>query len=133
MTCFVVLFFAACNQTKPISKKETDPKLVEAGNQLKLLIESVDNSFNGNFNPETDSGVPFAPRSLMPDKSLKLVPSRDWCSGFFAGCLWEMFELTGDQQWEKPAIRFTEPLEDQKLNGKTHDMGFKMMPTFGKA
>jgi rhamnogalacturonyl hydrolase YesR len=64
---------------------------------------------------------------------LKLVQGRDWTSGFFAGNLWMMYELTGDEKWKEQALQFTLPLEPQKWNGNTHDMGFKMFCSFGHA
>ncbi|HCY41881.1 MAG TPA: glucuronyl hydrolase [Prolixibacteraceae bacterium] len=127
-----VLLFTACFQTTPGSKKPDDPNLVRAGEQLNLLIQSIDNKLNTEDEPEKGGDLSMFPRSLNMGGQLKLVPSKDWCSGFFAGCLWEMYGSTGDKHWRESAIRFTEPLEDQKLNGKTHDMGFKMMNTFGK-
>ena len=60
------------------------------------------------------------------DGKLKLVPARDWTSGFFPGNLWMMYELTGDKKWKEKALEFTLPLEPEKWNGNTHDMGFKM-------
>jgi unsaturated chondroitin disaccharide hydrolase len=71
-----------------------------------------------------------APRTLENGK-LKMVASRDWTSGFFAGQLWQLFEATGNGEWKKLADSFTRVLEREKFNGGTHDMGFKMYPTFG--
>lgn len=71
-------------------------------------------------------------RSLQKDGSLNLVPSRDWCSGFLAGTLWQASVFTGDKDLQKLAVQFTLPLEREKFNGKTHDMGFKMMCSFGQ-
>ena len=127
-----VVMFAACFQSTPASKTLNDPNLVRAGEQLNLLIQSVDDKIKTADKSETGGDLPLFPRSSDNNGQLKLVPSKDWCSGFFAGCLWEMYESTGEQRWKESAIRFTEPLEDQKLNAKTHDMGFKMMNTFGK-
>jgi unsaturated chondroitin disaccharide hydrolase len=44
-----------------------------------------------------------------------------------------MYELTGDEKWKEEALQFTLPLEAEKWNGKTHDMGFKMFCSFGHA
>jgi len=71
-------------------------------------------------------------RSLNSDGSLNLIPSKDWCSGFYAGSLWMGSVLTGDKELEKLAEEFTKPLEKEKFNGKTHDMGFKMFCSFGQ-
>jgi rhamnogalacturonyl hydrolase YesR len=67
------------------------------------------------------------------DGKLKLVRSRDWTSGFFPGNLWMVYELTGDEQWKQYALEYTLPLEQEKWDGGTHDLGFKMFNSFGKA
>jgi hypothetical protein len=73
----------------------------------------------------------LSPRSVRQD-TLFLVPSRDWTSGFFAGNLWFTYELTGNEFWKSKAIEFTDPMEVEKTNGRTHDMGFKMFCSFGQ-
>ncbi|GAL71859.1 hypothetical protein [Jejuia pallidilutea] len=38
------------------------------------------------------------PRSVtLSNNTIKKVPSKDWTSGFFAGNLWQIYELTGDE------------------------------------
>lgn len=71
-------------------------------------------------------------RSLNADGSLNLVPSKDWCSGFFPGTLWLATDLTNDKELHQLATGFTRSLEPEKFNGQTHDMGFKMMCSFGQ-
>jgi hypothetical protein len=71
------------------------------------------------------------PRSIEYNGLLRLVPSSDWCSGFFPGNLWYIYELTGNKKWEKLANKFTLKIEPEKTNGATHDMGFKMLSSFG--
>ena len=71
------------------------------------------------------------PRSVTKDNHLKLVPSKDWTSGFFPGALWHLFESTKKDYWRNQAEKFTERLEPEKFNNKTHDMGFKMYCSFG--
>ncbi len=71
------------------------------------------------------------PRSVTKDNRLKLVPSKDWTSGFFPGALWYLFESTKKDYWRNQAKKFTERLEPEKFNNKTHDMGFKMYCSFG--
>jgi rhamnogalacturonyl hydrolase YesR len=73
-----------------------------------------------------------SPRTIE-NGNLKLVKSRDWTSGFFPGNLWMVYELTGDEKWKKQALDFTLLLENEQWNGGTHDMGFKMFCSFGKA
>lgn len=76
-------------------------------------------------------GTLVTPRTLDKDGSIKLVASRDWTSGFFPGELWYMYEYTKDKKWADEARRFNDPLEREKTNGRTHDMGFKVYCSFG--
>ena len=71
------------------------------------------------------------PRTLNADGTLQLVPSRDWTSGFFPGSLWLLYEYTGMESWRASAQKFTRNVEQEKSNGTTHDMGFKMFCSFG--
>ena len=81
--------------------------------------------------PLRDS-VLTSPRTIK-NGEMKLVPSRDWTSGFFPGNLWMLLELTKDKKWEGLAIEFTLPLEKEQWNTGTHDLGFMMFNSFGKA
>ena len=117
-----------------ISSCQTDHKLqtvsvVQIKNQLKLL--SV--NFYAAKARAGDTGKNFVTvRSLNSDGSLKIIPSNDWCSGFYAGSLWLASDLAGDDSMQKLAREFTLPLDKEKFNGDTHDMGFKMMSSFGQ-
>lgn len=93
-----------------------------------------------------DAQLAFAVKNIEPLRSeslisprtvengmLKLVPGKDWTSGFFPGNLWMIYELTGNEEWKKIALQHTLQLEPQKWNAGTHDMGFKMFCSFGQA
>jgi len=71
-----------------------------------------------------------SPRTLENGK-LKLVASKDWTSGFFPGELWYLYELSQDDKWKELARKYTVPVEQEKLNGVTHDMGFKIYCSVG--
>ncbi len=71
------------------------------------------------------------PRSTGHGGDLKLAPPKDWTSGFFPGCLWFLYEYSGETYWKEEAQKYTVYLEDEKNNDTTHDMGFKMMCSFG--
>jgi unsaturated chondroitin disaccharide hydrolase len=71
------------------------------------------------------------PRTINTDGSIALVPSNDWTSGFFPGCLWLMYQYTKDEKWKQAAQKFTQNIEQEKYNGRTHDMGFKMYCSYG--
>ncbi len=71
------------------------------------------------------------PRSLNPDGSLHKVRSADWTSGFYPGVLWYLYEYADNDSFRKAAEAWTALIEDQKYNGRTHDMGFKIYCSFG--
>lgn len=76
------------------------------------------------------AGNKVSPRTVRND-SLILVAPRDWCSGFYPGNLWFLYELTGKNDWKEKAEFYTQKIESEKFNGGTHDLGFKMMGSFG--
>ena len=73
------------------------------------------------------------PRSIAKDGSLALVSPYDWCSGFFPGSLWHVYAYTNNDYWRQQAISFTWPLEEVKRYKGTHDLGFMVNNSFGKA
>lgn len=73
------------------------------------------------------------PRSFSVDKNeINKVPSKDWTSGFFAGNLWQLYEITENSEYKKLAKKWTAFIEKEKYNDRTHDMGFKVFCSFGK-
>lgn len=77
-----------------------------------------------------ENGLLVSPRTLE-DGKLKLVAAKDWTSGFFPGNLWYLYELSKNEQWKIAAEKYTANIEQEKINGKTHDMGFKIYCSFG--
>ncbi len=71
------------------------------------------------------------PRSTVENGVWKSVKPNDWTSGFFPGSLWYAYELTGDASFKERARAWTVRLEEQKLNTRTHDVGFIMYCSFG--
>lgn len=123
--CVLLFLLTSC---QPDSQPEK-VSLNQIKSQLKLLAV---NFSEANVSASDSSKKVVSVRSLNSDGSLKVVPSKDWCSGFYAGSLWQASELTGDTALQQLARTFTLPLEKEKFNGATHDMGFKMMCSFGQ-
>jgi unsaturated chondroitin disaccharide hydrolase len=95
----------------------------DAEKQSRVMLQEISKAKKGN----TDL---VSPRTL--DKGeLKLVTSRDWTSGFFPGVLWFLYEYTKKTEWKQQAELYTANIEGEKLNGSTHDMGFKVYCSFG--
>lgn len=73
------------------------------------------------------------PRTIDTNGSVSLVHPHDWTSGFFPGELWMMYEFTNDPYWRQEAASFTWDIEETKIHGGTHDLGFMVGDSFGKA
>jgi hypothetical protein len=72
------------------------------------------------------------PRSTNPDDGSLITSGTDWwCSGFFPGSLWYLYEYSGDPEILAEAQRRTIVLEKEKLNRGTHDLGFMLYNSFG--
>ena len=83
--------------------------------------------------PENASHRQVSPRSLDAAGRMTLVHPHDWTSGFFPGELWMMYQFTNDPRWRREAISFTWPIEEAKKHRGTHDLGFMIDDSFGKA
>ena len=113
---------------------------------LALSLAAVGcNSMTGVINDDVD----FAKKQLAPliaaseegdtvripstfkDDKIVYVPTRDWVSGFFAGTLWYMYELTGDEQYAVHAQKQTEALGKIQYFTSHHDVGFMMYDSYG--
>ena len=111
------------NSCKPKADFDTPDLTDKISTQLK---------FSPVLNPDFDiTQKKVFPRSLNPDGDLELVTKKDWTSGFYPGVLWYTYALTKDEYWKTKAITFTNVLESEKKNASNHDIGFKMMPSFG--
>lgn len=108
-----------------------------AGTQLKQafvemdLVRSSELPEKQALRDKLNQGPLASPRNIESDGTLHMVVSRDWTSGFFPGELWYMYEYTGDDFWKDKARQQTALIEREKLNGGTHDMGFKVYCSFG--
>ncbi|MDR3219910.1 MAG: glycoside hydrolase family 88 protein [Dysgonamonadaceae bacterium] len=97
-----------------------------AATQLTLAIRETEKGIS-----ENKAKNYVAPRTIDEAGKLVLSPPREWTSGFFAGELWYMYEFTQDDKWKKAAQQYTANIEQEKTNGTTHDMGFKLYCSIG--
>lgn len=95
--------------------------------QTNLMLTTVPAAATGS----TGKAALVSPRTLTPQGALQLVAAKDWTSGFFSGELWYLYELTGKPNRMTEARAYTAKIEGEKLNGVTHDMGFKIYCSFG--
>lgn len=96
----------------------------------KAQSDRLESSFQRILNFPVDSTA--IPRSVdLKTGEYKNVASKDWTSGFYAGSLWQLYRLTKDSAYMRKAEQWTAFQEKEKYNGRTHDMGFKIMCSFG--
>lgn len=126
----LLLLCTSCGVKNTASTDVVADNFAFASQQLKHAFTEVDSVKNRLTDKQKERQL-FSPRNIEPDGSLRLVASPDWCSGFFPGELWYMYEYTKDEYWKQKAEAFTAPIEREKMNGGTHDMGFKVYCSFG--
>ena len=108
----------------------TDDAYAAASESLRYAVAQARKAKNQRSNL-ADHRV--SPRTVEADSSLVLVHPHDWTSGFFPGELWMMYEYPNDPYWREEAASFTWPIEESKFHRGTHDLGFMMGDSFGKA
>ena len=90
---------------------ETDHAYAFAAGQLELAMKCADKAKKEEKNAARRRVIP---RSINKDGSLAMVHPHDWCSGFFAGSLWQVYAYTHDDYWRQAAISWTWPIEEAK-------------------
>ena len=108
----------------------TDDAFTKASASLRYAIGEVNNARKDETNAAKRR---VSPRTVNADGNLALVHPHDWTSGFFPGQLWMMYEFTNDPYWRSQAVSHTWPIEESKMHKGTHDLGFMIGDSFGKA
>lgn len=88
---------------------------------IAKLVKSIDFYKDATLNP----------RSMEGGEVMFVSDVHDWCGGFYPGCLWYLYELNPSADVKGAAHRHSKLIEEEKYNGRTHDMGFKMYCSFG--
>lgn len=121
ITGLFAILLIACNNSANESGKEKE-------HRANYLSADIHDRLEKMIAYPLDSNA--IPRSFE-DGAVRGVPSKDWTSGFFPGNFWYAFLLTGDSAYQERARAWTEFIEKEKLNDRTHDMGFKIYCSFG--
>lgn len=104
---------------RSFSKKQVDENLNFCIQQCKLMGQ------------ELVASPDRLPKSLGKDGKLETSKSDWWCSGFYPGVLWYLFQYSNDLDIKNLAQDMTARLEREKNNKGTHDLGFMMYCSFG--
>lgn len=112
--------------------------LVTAQSDKKQMSKLIRDEFEF-----ADKQYKYLMKSIPPDKmpqsynaSTGKITTRDitwWCSGFYPGSLWMIYEQTNDQEIKKEAERTLQIIESNKTFTRDHDLGFMMFTSFGNA
>ena len=85
--------------------------------------------YQGMLNSHQD--ITKFPQSFFKDNRPSDRNSGWWCSGFFGGSLWYLYEYTKDTVWKNAAFKWSMAVEKEKNNTSTHDLGFMLYCPFG--
>ncbi|MBU0475957.1 MAG: glycoside hydrolase family 88 protein [Bacteroidetes bacterium] len=104
------------------SPSEPQPQDIEIAKALaikKLLLSSFD--------------VPENQYPIFTNSTKKwvLTTSTSWTSGFYPGCLWYGYKLSGNAQLKNMAEQFTQGLFEEQYTTSHHDVGFMIFNSYG--
>lgn len=122
---FVFIIYCLAYNTVPAQKIKFSKIVKDAERQTGVMIEEI-----GAAKSASKNTALVSPRTLEKGE-LKLVPAKDWTSGFFPGQLWFLYEITKKPEWKTRAEIFTKNIESQQYDLTTHDLGFKIYCSFG--
>ncbi|RGE74263.1 glycoside hydrolase family 88 protein [Bacteroides sp. AF32-8BH] len=109
----ITLFFTFVCACERVEENYLSENVEYAAAQYDLLIEKLGKN-----------GKPWAPRTVDTKGNIVYAHNVwDWTSGFFAGSLWYLYNLTGDEKWKTLAKKYTETLKQQYITSH-HDVGF---------
>lgn len=114
---FLFLTISCTKKEEPI-EEVVDRGLKVATEQALLMAKYL----------ETKEGQ--LPKSVKND-SLETSGYEWWCSGFFPGELWFIYENSRNEEVKKYAEMYTERVEPAKFLTNTHDLGFMLYYSFG--
>lgn len=132
--CSLILAFVLIVLVSACSSKETKgTNEAEDAKKEPVLTEKELQFIEGQFDNTLAAADNFneSPRLIDENGALVTVDKYDWTSGFFAGNLWYLYELTGDEKWKNEAELWTEALDSVQYFTDHHDIGFMINCSYG--
>ncbi len=139
LALFAGSLFAGCVTHEKTSSMTADEKelasrlpgvFARAEEQCLAMIKKMNLPENATLKTRKGKVVPAFPRSFENGK-MNLIGPRDWCSGFFPGSLWYLYEYTGKESWKREAKIWTDKLECIRNFTGNHDIGFMLYCSAG--
>lgn len=118
------LLCLACQKQE--SMQELTARVFErAAAQMELMDKNLDSAAVNN------PGVAIYPRSINKEGALWTSNYKWWCSGFYPGSMWYVYEYTGDEKIKELALKYQAGLEPLRFRKDDHDIGFQLMCSYG--
>lgn len=118
------LLCLACQKQE--SMEELTARVFErAATQMELMDKNLDSAAVSN------PGVAIYPRSINKEGALWTSNYKWWCSGFYPGSMWYVYEYTGDEKIKELALKYQAGLEPLRFRKDDHDIGFQLMCSYG--
>jgi len=117
---FISIFLIGC---KSIQNQKASNVIENIEKQYNILFDSI----------QTRKGQTYYIPRAIKDGHIKYAKSYDWTSGFYAGSLWYLYELSKNEKWKERALDYTMRLDSVKFYKGNHDIGFMMESSFGNA
>jgi hypothetical protein len=122
----ILLALVAMSCTKQESMEKLTARVFErAAVQMRNLDANLDSA------AIQDPGKVLFPRSIRNDGKFWYTDHQWWCTGFYPGSLWLMYEYTGDESFRELALKYQTPLEPLRYHKDDHDVGFQIMCSYG--
>jgi unsaturated chondroitin disaccharide hydrolase len=115
---FTILVFIISFNASAQEKIDIKKQFELAAAQYELLLKA---------HPDTNK----TPQSFKADGTYSDKPTEWWCSGFFGGSLWYLYEYTKENKWKDAAHLWTMAIQNEQYNKGTHDLGFMLYCPFG--
>ena len=125
-TTFLVvscIMAAACTRTESMEDL-TERVFTRAAEQMALLDSNLDAAGFG-------ADAALCPRYADHEGNLVTSSIWWWCSGFYPGSLWLVYEYTGDENMKALAEKHTVVLDSIRFRTNDHDVGFQLNCSYG--
>lgn len=115
----VLIFSSSCKKDEPM--KDAISKSFDVIEQQALFMAEYLEDKEGRL-----------PRSYnAEDDEIITSDSKWWCSGFYPGVLWYLYEYTNEPDHRAWAEKYSSRVEEEKYNTYDHDIGFQIYCSFG--
>lgn len=108
-----IFMMVGCNLKKAATEDMVTENISNAVSQYSLMTNRIE-----------ASDCIMNPKTLDEKQQVVYASYDDWTSGFFPGSMWYLYQLTGDEKWEKLAVKYTESLDSVQYLTWHHDVGF---------